>query len=201
MWLPKAVEPTARLRALEKDPAVSGGYARTIYGDVRAVFSAAVDDGLILRNPCLAPPGRPAEQRRVVPWLPEQVHAAREALPQRYRPMVDMSAGCGLRQGEIMGLAEDAVDFASGIVRVDRAGAAHSGQATEALRARFGAFEPVEITLPWPKPDGPKVSARLLFTNTASCLVWRSDFNVKERKPAPAADGKYESPREHGSTL
>ncbi|GAA2512101.1 hypothetical protein GCM10010276_69300 [Streptomyces longisporus] len=95
------------ISALEANPAVSDVYARNIYGDVRAVLSAAVDDGLLPRNPCSAKSVRPpsAERRRVVPWLPTQVLADREALPERYRAMVDTGAGCGLRQGEIMGLA------------------------------------------------------------------------------------------------
>ncbi|MCH5674426.1 tyrosine-type recombinase/integrase, partial [Streptomyces gilvus] len=214
--------------ALEKDPAVSGGYARNIYGDVRAVLSAAVDDGLLPRNPCSAKSVRPpaTEQRRVVPWLPVQVQAVRAALPQRYRPMVAVGAGCGLRQGEIVGLAEDAIDFDGGIIRVVRQVKLIRGKAVfappkcnkerdvplppsvaEALRVHMDAFKPVEITLPWRKPDGPKVSARLLFTNTASGIVWRSNFNIQEWKPALAAagliseadeDGKYESAREHG---
>ncbi|MFF9409046.1 tyrosine-type recombinase/integrase [Streptomyces anandii] len=214
--------------ALEADPAVSGGYARNIYGDVRAVLSAAVDDGLLPRNPCSAKSVRPptAEQRRVVPWLPAQVHAVRAALPQRYRPMVDVGAGCGLRQGEIVGLAEDALDYDGGIIRVVRQVKLIRGKAVfappkcnkerdvplppsvaEALRAHMDAFKPVEITLPWRKPDGPKVSARLVFTNTASGLVWRSNFNIQEWKPALAAagliaeageDGKHQAAREHG---
>src|SRR5690606_28043485 len=77
----------------------------------------------------------------------------------------------------------------------------------DALRAHMDAYKPVEITLPWRKPDGPKVSARLLFTNTAGGLVWRSNFNVQVWKPALAAagliseagpDGKHQSAREHG---
>jgi integrase len=214
--------------ALEQDPAVSSGYARNIYGDVRAVLSAAVDDGLLPRNPCSAKSVRPptAEQRRVVPWLPAQVLAVRAELPERYRSMVDMGAGCGLRQGEIIGLAEDALDFEGGTVRVVRQVKLIRGKAVfalpkcnkerdvplpssvaKSLRAHMDAYKPVEITLPWRKPDGPKVTARLLFTNTASGLVWRSNFNVHEWKPALAAaglipeageDGKHPSAREHG---
>jgi len=213
---------------LETDPAVSGSYARNIYGDVRGVLSAAVDDGLLPRNPCAAKSVRPpaAEQRRVVPWLPTQVHAVREALPKRYQAMVDLGAGCGLRQGEIVGLAEDALDFDGANLRVIRQVKLIRGKAVfappkcnkerdvplprsvaEAIRAHMDAYKPVEITLPWRKPDGPKVSARVLFTNTANWLVWRSNFNVQEWKPAIAAagliseagkDGKYESAREHG---
>ncbi|MER6329224.1 site-specific integrase [Streptomyces sp. NPDC001034] len=216
------------ISALEANPAVSDAYARNIYGDVRAVLSAAVDDGLLPRNPCSAKSVRPpaVERRRVVPWLPAQVRAVRAGLPERYQAMVDTGAGCGLRQGEIVGLSEDALDFESGTLRVIRQVKLIRGKAVfappkcgkerdvplpssvaEALRAHMDAFKPVEITLPWRKPDGPKVSARLLFTNTASGIVWRSNFNIQEWKRALAVaglipdagpDGKYDSAREHG---
>ncbi|MFI0769810.1 tyrosine-type recombinase/integrase [Streptomyces sp. NPDC021218] len=214
--------------ALETNASVSDAYARNIYGDVRAVLSAAVDDGLLPRNPCTAKSVRPpaVERRRVVPWLPAQVRAVRAALPERYRAMVDAGAGCGLRQGEIVGLAGDAIDFEGGILRVIRQVKLIRGKAVfappkcgkerdvplpssvaEPLRVHMDACKPVEITLPWRKPDGPKVSARLLFTNTASGVVWRSNFNIQEWKRALAVaglipdageDGKYESAREHG---
>ncbi|MEU8485746.1 site-specific integrase [Streptomyces sp. NPDC048641] len=214
--------------ALEANPAVSGAYARNIYGDVRSVLSAAVDDGLLPRNPCSAKSVRPpaAERRRVVPWLPTQVQAVRAALPRRYRTMVDTGAGCGLRQGEIVGLAEDALDFEGGVLRVVRQVKLIRGKAVfappkcnrerdvplpssvaAALRAHMDACKPVEITLPWRKPDGPKATARLPFTNAASGVVWRSNFNIHEWKPALALaglipdagpDGKYASAREHG---
>ncbi|MFF3553464.1 tyrosine-type recombinase/integrase [Streptomyces tsukubensis] len=213
--------------ALDASPTVGSAYARNIYGDVRAVLSAAVDDGLLPRNPCSARSVRPptASRRRVVPWLPPQVHAVRTALPERYQAMVDTGAGCGLRQGEIFGLAEDALDFEGGHLRVIRQVRLIRGTAVfappkcdkerdvplpssvaEALRVHMDSFKPVEVTLPWRKPDGPKVSARLLFTNTASGVVWRSNFNIQEWKSALAAaglipeakDGKYESAREHG---
>ncbi|MGW1351234.1 tyrosine-type recombinase/integrase [Streptomyces sp. NPDC002409] len=212
---------------LEANPAVSGAYARNIYGDVRAVLSAAVDDGLLPRNPCSAKSVRPptAERRRVTPWLSSQVQAVRKALPPRYRTMVDTGAGCGLRQGEIVGLAEDALDFEQGILRVVRQVKLIQGTAVfappkcnrerdvplpssvaEALRAHMDTCKPVEVTLPWRKPGGPKVTARLLFTNSAGGVVWRSNFNIQEWKPALALaglipgprDGKYVSAREHG---
>lgn len=75
------------------------------------------------------------------------------------------------------------------------------------LRAHMDTYKPVEVTLPWRKPDGPPVAAQLLFTNTADWVVWRSNFNLQEWKPAIAAAGlipepeegmPYESAREHG---
>ncbi len=215
------------VHTLEADP-MAGGYARTIYANVRAVLSSAVDDGYLARNPCSAKSVRPpaAETARIVPWLPEQVAAVRAALPQRYRAMVDVGAGCGLRQGEIIGLAEDAVDFAADTVRVVRQIKLIRGKAVfappkcgkerdvplpssvaEAVRAHMDAHKPVEITLPWKKPDGPKVTHRLIFSNTASGIVWRSNFNVQEWKRALAAAGliperesgeRYASARQHG---
>lgn len=65
----------------------------------------------------------------------------------------------------------------------------------------------MEITLPWGVPEGLKVSARLLFTAEQGGMIWRSNFNGKEWKPALAAaglipdageDGKYDLAREHG---
>ncbi|MFF2955594.1 tyrosine-type recombinase/integrase [Kitasatospora sp. NPDC057965] len=216
------------VKELEQSP-ISGGYARNIYSDVRAVLSAAVDDGLLSRNPCGAASVRPpaVETRRVVPWLPEQVFAVRGALPERYRAMADLGAGCGLRQGEIVGLAEDdALDFETGTVHVLRQVKQIRGKAVfappkcnkerdvplpssvaAAVRAHMDGCKPVPVTLPWKTPDGPPVTFRLLFSNTADGLVWRSNFNLQDWKPALAAAGliptprpgeAYASAREHG---
>ncbi|MGW4893904.1 tyrosine-type recombinase/integrase [Kitasatospora sp. NPDC004240] len=218
----------ALVKELEQSP-ISGGYARNIYADVRAVLSAAVDDGLLARNPCGARSVRPpaTEARRIVPWLPEQVFAVRGALAERYRAMADLGAGCGLRQGEIIGLAEgDALDFQSGTVRVLRQVKQIRGKAVfappkcgkerdvplpdsvaAAVKAHMDSFKPVPVTLPWKTPDGPKVTFPLLFSNTAHGLVWRSNFNLQDWKPALAAAGliptprrgePYASAREHG---
>lgn len=77
----------------------------------------------------------------------------------------------------------------------------------EALRAHMDAFKPIEVTLPWDVPEGPKVATRLIFTAEPGGMVWRSNFNGKEWKPALAAaglipeavdeNGTYESAREH----
>ena len=99
---------------------MSGSYARVIFSNARAVLSAAVEDGCLRRNPCnsrtVTPPAIGA--RRVVPWEPERVFAMRAAMVERFRPMVDVGAGCGLRQGEILGLSVDDIDFDNGTVHV-----------------------------------------------------------------------------------
>ncbi|MEU8760920.1 site-specific integrase [Streptomyces sp. NPDC048659] len=215
------------LAVLEASP-IGASYARNIYSDVRAVLSAAVDDGLLARNPCAARTVRPPspEPRRVVPWTPERVLAVRQGLSGRYRATCDTGAGCGLRQGEIFGLGEDAVDYNAEVIHVIRQVRFIRGKAVFAppkgnkerdvpmspyvaasLRRHSEEYPPVEVTLPWRTPDGPLVTVRLLFTNTAGGVIWRSNFNIQEWKPALAAAGvipvpekgkPYASAREHG---
>ncbi|MET7761914.1 site-specific integrase [Streptomyces sp. NPDC005393] len=216
------------LVALEAKPGVGPSYTRNIFADVQSVLSAAVDDSLLSRNPCSARSVRrpkPAAHA-VVPWVPAQVFAVRAALLERYKAMVDVGAGCGLRQGEVFGLAEDAIDVDGRTLHVVRqikhvegrpvfalpkGGKKRDvplpGSVAEALRAHMDACKSVEITLPWDVPEGPKVSARLIFTAEQGGMVWRSNFNGKEWKPALAVaglipeaddDDKYESAREHG---
>jgi len=51
----------------------------------------------------------------------------------------------------------------------------------EALTAHVTAFPPVQITLPWGRPDGPSIEVRLLFSTTegqpldrwAWSIIWR----------------------------
>ncbi|MGY3202546.1 hypothetical protein ACVW19_003061 [Streptomyces sp. TE5632] len=53
------------------------------------------------------------DNKCVVPWTPERVFAARAAMPERFQAVVDLGGGRGLRQGEILGVAVDAIDFGS----------------------------------------------------------------------------------------
>ncbi|GGO47955.1 hypothetical protein GCM10012287_21810 [Streptomyces daqingensis] len=204
------------VRDLEASP-ISGSYARNVYANVRAVLSAAVDDGYLARNPCSAGSVRPptATVGRVVPWRAADVRAVREALPARYRAMVDVGSGCGLRQGEIAGLALSAVHFEDDALRVDTQVKQIRGQAVfappkggkerdvplpttvaAALKRHIELHPPVPIELPWRAPDGPLVRRDLIFTNSAGGIVWRSNFNALEWKRALAAAGLIPTPEE-----
>jgi integrase len=102
-----------------------------------------------------------------VPWTPERF-AVQAAMPERYQAMVDLGGGCGLRQGEILGVAVDAIDFESDTLHVvqqlklSRSKAVFAppkggklrdvplpGPVADALREHMKRFPPVEITLPW----------------------------------------------------
>ncbi|MEU6492650.1 site-specific integrase [Streptomyces sp. NPDC046984] len=211
------------------EASVPGSYGRIIYANVRSALSAAVDDGYLSRNPVSARSVRPPalDPKRVVPWSSGRVFAVRAAMPERYRAMVDLGAGCGMRQGEILGIAMDAVDFDADTLHVvqqlklsrskpvfalPKGGKTRDvplpGPVADALRAHVKQFPPVEITLPWKAPDGPKVTKRLIFMAPGGNHVWRTSLNEEAWKPALVAAGVipepetkedgYAAAREHG---
>ncbi|WP_234312677.1 hypothetical protein [Streptomyces sp. NRRL F-5065] len=86
------------------------------------VFTSALEDRVIRANPCSARSVRAPrlEPRKVKPWPAERIMDVRSALPDRYQALVNVAAGCGLRQGEVFGLAVEDVDFLGGVVHVVR---------------------------------------------------------------------------------
>ncbi|MFF4243676.1 tyrosine-type recombinase/integrase [Streptomyces sp. NPDC001822] len=207
---------------------VRGSYARTIYSNVRAALSAAVDDGHLPRNPCAARSVRPptVDTKRVTPWTAKRLFAVRAGMPERYQAMVDLGGGCGLRQGEILGVAVDAIDFRLDTLHVvqqlklsrskpvfapPKGGKLRDvplpGPVADALRAHMKQFPPVEITLPWKVAGGPLVTKRLVFTGPRGGHVWRTSLNEEAWKPAlasagvipvPAAGASHAESRENG---
>jgi integrase len=96
-------------RALQQQN-VAPTYRRVLFANLSAIFSAAVDDERIAKNPCRAASVRPPRllARKVTPGPAEHVLAVHQALPARYRLAATLAAGCGLRQGEVFGLAVEA---------------------------------------------------------------------------------------------
>jgi integrase len=206
------------LRQLE-DAGLASSYRRSIFANISAVLTAAVDDGLIPRNPCRASSvtaPKPSGER-VTPWTAKQTFAVREALPARYRAMVDLGAGCGLRQGEIFGLPLPAVGFLTGWLHVGLQikvvkGKAYFGlpkgdkerdvplpeKVGQALALHVQQYPPVDVTLPWMKPEGPLITKRLVFSGPQGNHVYRSNFNVSPWKPALAAAGLIQKPNDGG---
>ena len=90
-----------------------------VYRLAASVFKAAVRDRIVGTSPSVDVrlPTRP--QRGVVPMTPVQVAALAATIPDRYRALVVVGAGCVLRLGEATGLIVDRVDFLRRRVRVD----------------------------------------------------------------------------------
>jgi site-specific recombinase XerC len=84
------------------------------------IMKAVVHAGLRGSSPCTKVnlPAVPA--KLVVPLTVETVHALIDATSERYRALMVVLAGAGLRQGEGNGLAVDRIDFLRREVRVGR---------------------------------------------------------------------------------
>jgi integrase len=84
------------------------------------ILGDAVADHLIVRN--VAKGVRLPRQTRtpIVPPTVEQVEAVVDAMPERYRALVVLAAGTGMRQGECLGLSIDRVDFLRRSITIDR---------------------------------------------------------------------------------
>jgi integrase len=165
----------------------------------KAVLTAAVDDKKIPSNPTTAKSVKQprAPHRKVVPWPRAWVTDMRSALPTRYQAMIDIAAGCGLRQGEIFGLAVEDLDLEENtltvrrqIKRVDNRlvfGLPKSdkerivplpGRVLAALRDHMASFPATLSTLPWEDPTSSQtVTARLIFTNAKREAIHRPTFN------------------------
>lgn len=215
-----AVKPSA-IRTWDRilrDADLSDRYRHTLFGNVSAMFTAAVDDNLISRHPCSGKsvkkpkPGR----KKVVPWPEDRVWAVQEALTHRFRILVDMGAGLGLRQGECLGLAVEDVDFLRGVMHVRRQvktvrykhvfalpkydktrDVPLSEPVKLALAEHIRRFPPKEVTLPWDVPAGEPTTVRLIVTSVRGLVVAANDFNRNYWKAAlKAADvpfGRYEN--------
>lgn len=192
------------LRKLQ-DGGVAPSYQRVIFANLNAMLGAAVDDRLIPENPCRSSSVKAPkpEPRRIVPWPVERVLAVRSALLERYRAMVDLAGGCGMRQGEVLGLAVEDVDLVEGVVHIVRQVKLINGRqvfalpkggktrtvplpetVARALEAHIAQYPPVAVTLPWRSVDGPPTAATLFFRNTEGRAVIRTVFNTKVWQPA-----------------
>jgi integrase len=196
-------------RALQQQ-GLAPTYRRVVFANLSAIFSAAVDDERIAKNPCRAASVKPPRlvSRKVTPWPAEQVLELHRALPARYRIAATIAAGCGLRQGEVFGLAVDDVEFLGRILHVVRQIKLVRGKlifalpkgrktrdiplpetvATE-LAAHITAFPPLEISLPWETPDARPTTARLLLYSRERKALDRHHFNAYVWKTALAAAG------------
>jgi len=219
----QAVELRLRLHAFphlglnEIQPSTIQGWLRTLsdlaptyrkvnYANVSTVFTAAIDDSLITKNPCKAPSvGKPkSDPRTAVPWTKERALAVRDELPERYRLAAWLEAGLGLRQGEFFGLSPDDIDLDRGEVYVRRQVKLLGGNAQvfglpkdrktrkvplphavlEAINVHMTAHPPVDVTLPWEQRDRRPTTVSLLLYSREKKALNRNYFNTFLWKPA-----------------
>jgi integrase len=198
---------------------LSGNYQKVIYANVSSVFTAAVDDGLIPKNPCNAPSVRrpKSDPRKLRPWVRDQALAVRDQLPDRFKLVIDLGAGLGLRQGEIFGLSLDDIDLNTGKIEIRRQvkllGSNRQlfglpkgrkirtvplpDRVLELINDHVTRYPPRRVTLPWDKSDGAERTFELILFSRESGALNRNYFNSKIWRPALVAAG-VEPKRENG---
>jgi integrase len=145
-------------------------------------------------------------------------------LPEYYRVLVDIGAGAGLRQGEVLALSEDDIDVEGGFIHVRRQIRSIEGKLVfslpkgnktrtvpmpdhlaQRLRQHLERFPAKPVTLPWkdPRPPTSKVEAkerapqthRLLVVNRNGNAVRANMWNEDHWKWALAEAGVIPKPK------
>jgi integrase len=94
--------------------------AVVVHRIVSSIFRAAVRDRVIAYSPCDGIKLPKVTKSQVEPLGTEVVLALADAVPDRYRALVILAAGTGMRQGECFGLTVDKINFLRLIVHVDQ---------------------------------------------------------------------------------
>lgn len=195
------------------------------WGTLSSILQAAVDDERLRKNPCQAktvgPPTKPERKARA--WTKARVRAVRAGLDERFRIMVDLGVGAGLRQGEVLGLSVDDVDTENELIQVRRqirivhnrpVFSLPKGGKTrtvplprhlaERIEAHLRAFPAAKVTLPWTNPDAPENEKQakerapqtheLIATGAQGGMLRRSVFNEGPWKRALVEAGVIPPP-------
>jgi integrase len=182
--LPSDIQALVKRLSLDLAPATVGVVHRILAG----IFKTAVRDRRIVTSPCEGTKLPKVHRRRVQPMTLEAVQALTETMPDRYRALVTLAAGTGLRQGEVFGLTVDRIDFLRRQLTVDRqlvtmpdrapylaAEDAGVGQGRATSSGRRGRAAAHLAT--WPT-DG------LLFTTELGTPIRRTAFSERVWRPA-----------------
>jgi integrase len=85
-----------------------------------SILKAAVLDRRLAVNPCVGVKLPEVRKDRIEVMTTHQVLALEEAMAPRWKALVILGAGAGLRQGEALGVTRDRIDFLRRQLRVDR---------------------------------------------------------------------------------
>ncbi|MGH3635614.1 MAG: tyrosine-type recombinase/integrase, partial [Mycobacterium sp.] len=111
----------AGTHAIDASRQISASMVHRVINVVKAVFSAAAEDGRIASNPCQGLWLPELERVEIeIPTTDQLVEIVAGFKASYYQRLVLAAAGTGLRSGELRGLTEDRVNFLRRTVKVDR---------------------------------------------------------------------------------
>ncbi|TKG67014.1 site-specific integrase [Prauserella endophytica] len=191
-----------------------------VFVDVKAMFTDAVDDRIIGRNPCsgIKRP-TPESKDRFIPTV-AQIRSLADEMLDYYRPIPYVAAGLGLRPAEIFGLEVEHVNFLKREVYVrqqvsrSRELGLHIGKpktktsrrdvelpktVADHLAAHMQKYPPATVELEdHLNPRKPhRREARLIFTTSEGNPIFRNTWSATWRRSVRRA-GKYGIPEGFG---
>jgi integrase len=147
---------------------------------LQSILDLAVADEAIKKNPAKSPvvqtPVHQAPEIQV--WADEVIAFLIDAHPDSLRAVPELAASCGMREGELFGIALEDFDYGEKVVRVrrqvKRLGSTYvfalpkndseriiplSDWDIGAVRRHAEKYPPRPYTLPWEKPGGSRIRA------------------------------------------
>lgn len=180
------------------------------------VLDLAVADDSIRKNPATNKVVQSVSSHtgtKIKAWGDTVVFAVIDAHPESLRAMPTVSATCGLREGELFGLAEEDIDFEAGVIHVRRQikklGPEHvfalpkndterevpmAEGTAQVLREHMKKHPPEPLTLPWEKTNGKPVTHKILFRWKDGGYVKARNYSQYVWKPAVVAAGVIPKP-------
>ncbi|MEO6714277.1 MAG: site-specific integrase [Mycobacteriales bacterium] len=99
-----------------KDEGRADSYVYALHSRLSQLFTDAVHDGLVVRNPCSRRTSPGMGKQRPYVATTGQVWALYDAVPEGVRPAILLGAHAGLRLAEAAAIRVEDVDFATGVV-------------------------------------------------------------------------------------
>ena len=170
---------------------------RHVHALLSTILSDAVEEGLLLHNPCRRT-GLPRSSPPPQTFLsPEQIAVLAAAIDPHYRQLVITAAGTGLRWGELTGLSPAAVDLLHGRLYVYRTLIDLNGQFSFGEPKTRGSRRVVSLSrtlvdglseqlklateeLVFSSPSGEPLRRSIFYYRT-----WRPAIRAAEIEPAP----------------
>jgi integrase len=176
----------SEIQALVKTVELAPSTVDVLYSWVTTIFKAAVNDRAMSISPCRGISLPEVHKAKVVPVSVETVEKLIDSIAERYRALIVLGAGTGVRISEALGITSDRVDWIRRTVTIDR-------QLTGANEHGSPVFGPVKDkknrprTIPLPQTVVDELSAHvaryglgpdgLLFTSNRGRAVGNSTFS------------------------
>lgn len=179
-------------RSDSKNRALAPSTAGTILTWTATIFKAAVEGRIITESPCKNVRLPEIQRRRITPLSPKTVMDLEAGVQDRFKAIIMLGAGTGVRVSEALGLTLDRLDFLGKTVTIDRQLLRGSGDVPRLGPVKDRKNRPRVIPLPEAVIDSlavhlaqfPIGSSGLVFTNATGSPIGRTSFSEMFRSVA-----------------